>query len=130
MKGKKITVVLLILVLGIVYSIILFDTNSVIDDFKDCIKNAVVSDTVKESMLYNYYNCSDVYEREICDANVNIIRLLVCHNFHKGVMFVKYDCETLDSNGEHIYGGSNIYAKWYIRKENGRWIVYKIHEDP
>ncbi len=39
------------------------------------------------------------------------------------------DCETYNK-GEHIYGSSNVYAKWYIEKKNGNWEVVKVKEKP
>ncbi len=45
-------------------------------------------------------------------------------------MLVNYDCETFNKNNEHIYGSSNVYAKWYIEKKNGKWLVVDIDENP
>ena len=89
-----------------------------------------VSNDITNTELYKYYNKNELYNDEISDANINIRRLFVLHNFRKGVMFIKYDCESFNKSGEHIYGSSNVYAKWYIEKKNGVWEVVKVIEKP
>ena len=121
---------LAILLFAVYYSAMLHNTDNVLTDFADCIKGNAVSNDITNTELYKYYNRNELYNDEISDANINIRRLFVLHNFRKGVMFIKYDCEAFNKRGEHIYGSSNVYAKWYTEKKNGVWEVVKIIEKP
>lgn len=131
MKSKILIIIAIIVVLlGVTYSIILHDTDSVLNDFVNCIKCNAASDTVADTELYRYYSRNEMFDNEIYDANVNVRRLFVIHNFHKGVMFIKYDCETFNESGEHVYGSSDVYVKWYIEKKDGIWVVTDVIEKP
>ena len=127
---KKGIILLFITLIVVVYIITLHDTDNIINDFKDCVADNPKSEIIKNTSLYKYYNRNELYKNEIFDAKVKVRRRLVLHNFHDGVMFVTYDCETFNNKGEHIYGSSNVYAKWYIEKKNGNWEVVKVKEKP
>ena len=129
-KTVLIIIATIIVLFGVTYSIILHDTDSVLNDFINCIKCNTASDTVADTELYRYYSRNEMFDNEIYDANVNVRRLFVIHNFHKGVMFIKYDCETFNGSGEHVYGSSDVYAKWYIEKKDGIWVVTDVIEKP
>lgn len=130
MKKKGIIISLFITLIVIVYIIMLHDTDNITNDFKDCVADTPKSEIIKNTALYKYYSRNELFKNEICDADVKVRRLLVLHNFHNGVMFVNYDCETFNDKGEHIYGSSNVYAKWYIEKKNGIWEVVNVEERP
>lgn len=108
----------------------LHDTDSVAEDFVNCIAGNVTQETVENSELYRYYNRNELYDDEICSVTADVKRMFVWHNFRHGMMFVKYDCEAFDENGNHIYSSLNVHAKWYIEKRNSRWIVTEIEEKP
>lgn len=131
-RATVITIISLLTVLLciIYYSVMLHDTDSLLTDFANCIKGDSVSNTITNTELYKYYNRNELYNNEISDADINIRRLFVLHNFHRGIMFIKYDCETFNKSGEHIYGSANVYAKWYIEKKNGVWTVVDVIEKP
>ena len=120
----------IIILLAVTYSVLLHDTDTVMDDFKNCMKGNVTSDTIKDTELYRYYNRGELCSSNISKANINAKRMLVLHNFHKGIMLIKYDCEIFNKKGEIIYGSSNIDAKWYIEKKNNRWEVVDVFEAP
>lgn len=127
---KKIIIVIITTIFIGIYAVSVCDTNSVIIDFENCIKDTVLSNDVKDSELYKFYCRTDTYHENVSDANVKVRRLITLHNFKRGVMIVNYDCEAFNDNHKHIYGSSNVYAKWEIEKKNGRWIVVDIKEQP
>jgi hypothetical protein len=103
------------------------DTNSIVFDFKNCISGKDISDDIKETELYYmYFNDDEV--GYVTDVNVR--RYFVLHNFHKGVMYVNYTYKTFDKSGKQIRGAHKVSSKWYIEKQNGRWLVYDIDENP
>ena len=108
----------------------LHETDSVVEDFANCIAGNVTQEDIENSELYRYYNRSELYDDNVCSATVNVKRIFVLHDFHHGVMCVKYDCEAFDGDGNHIYSSSNVNARWHIKKRNGRWIVTDIEEKP
>lgn len=124
---KKILIAILLLPIFI-YFLIVNNTNSIIYDFKNCIKCNDISQEISSTELYRYYY--DDFQGTVADADVNIKRIFVFHNFNKGIMYVKYSCEKYDQSGNHLYGSSNVYAKWYIEKNEGRWVVVKVEENP
>ncbi len=127
---KKVIISLFIILIAVVYIVMLHDTDNIAADFKDCVADNPKTEAIKSTALYEYYNRNELYNDEIFDAEVKVQRRFVLHNFHNGVMFVSYDCETFNNKGEHIYGASNVYAKWYIEKRNGIWEVVKVEEKP
>ena len=130
-KIKMVFIILVVIIsVLITYIVILNNTNSVLDDFYNCIVDNSDSKALKDTALYKYYNRNELFDNKICSAKINIQRTFVIHNFCQGVMFVNYDCETFDDKGKHIYGSTNVRSKWYIKKEHGKWIVYDIDEKP
>lgn len=130
-KSKILIIIaIIVILLGVTYSIILHDTDAVIDDFYNCINNRVTSNIIENTELYRYYNKSDLYSEGVSETDIKAKRLFVMHNFHKGVMFIKYDCKIFNKHGDLIYGSSNIYAKWYIEKNDGIWVVTDVIEKP
>lgn len=127
---KKGIISLFITLIVVVYIIMLHDTDNIKNDFKYCFTDNPKSEVINNTALYKYYNRNELFNNEIFDAKVKVRRRLVLHNFHNGVMFVKYDCEIFNNKGEHIYGSSNVYAKWYIERKNGIWEVVKVEERP
>ena len=113
----------------LLYAAMFYSTNNVIEDFKACVSGKDVSNGVEDAQLYKYYNYKADNGRAV-DADVEIRRLFVLHNFKKGVMYVEYSCETFDEEGNTVYGAAGIPSKWYIERNNGRWEVVEIEEDP
>ena len=135
MKKKRkmiiaMSALLFIIILSIIYILMLHETDSVVEDFVNCIAGNVTQEDVESSELYRYYNRSELYDDDVCSATANVKRIFVWHGFKHGVMCVKYDCEAFDDNGNHIYSSSNVNARWYVEKRNGRWIVTDIEEKP
>lgn len=125
---KTTTIISIFLIVS--YALMIISTYNIVHDFKNCIKDDVENLDVKSSELYKYYCRNALYDNRIYDVQSNVIPLLVIHGFNKGTMFVKYNCKTFDKEGTHIYGASNVYAKWHIEKKNGRWVVVEIFEKP
>ena len=124
-KWRIIIVGLFVVFICIIYLIIFFDTNSVIDDFK-AVANGESHQIIDYGELARYDGKK--YFKDFSRANVEIRRTFVMHNFNEGYMNIVYTIERFNDKGEHIYGAWNIPAKWYIKKIDGRWQVTKIEE--
>ena len=107
----------------------LWSTNSVIDDFKNCVSANEQAQEVKNTNLYMYYYFGDNFT-DIVDTDIKIKRKFVLHNFNKGVMWINYTYYVYDDKGTCIKGSHDIDSKWYIKKVDSRWIVYDIDEAP
>ena len=128
MKKKiiiSVSIIACALVLSLVYAVLLFDTNSVIENFKD-LANGTPQQGVDygELVNYDYSNYSGTSRPE-----VQISRRFVLHNFKEGYMNISYYIEFLDDTGK-VDGAWGGPAKWYIKKIDGRWQVTDIQEAP
>lgn len=128
-KHILIVAVLCVVFAGMVYLMMLLDTNSIIDDF-----TAVVNGDARQSVDYGELIRYDGkrYSVNYCRAYFKINRSFVIHNFKEGYMNVKYTIQYFDDKGEEIYGVGawDIPTKWYIKKIDGRWKVVNIEEAP
>lgn len=128
MKKYKYCILPLFIII-LIYTIMYNSTNIVINDFKKIICNEPIESIVKDSALYDSYTIEHQSNKNLTYADVEIKRIAVLHNFHKGYMLVNYSYERYDHNNR-INGSWNIYSTWTIRKQNGRWIVTDIKERP
>ena len=128
MKSKRLFIIvfLIFVVLAFLHLFAIFDTNSVLADFKTVVTNDNVSEELLSTKLSHYYN-------ENANDNltqVDISRRFVCHNFKSGVMYVNYTFKISDGNGVLLRGSHNVDSKWYIEKVCGKWVVTDIVEKP
>ena len=125
-EKKKITIVFILLLIISSYCYFMYhNTDSIITDFKDVV-------TFNENKDINYGALKRYYKSEnrgikITNAHAEVTRDLVYHNFKNGVMYVQYKIMRYDDLGNHVCA-SRVQAKWYIKKQNGRWIVTAIDE--
>ena len=79
---------------------------------------------------------SEVKRYDTSDLGTDVIRkarvtpLLALHNFKEGIVYVNYSAEARNQEGECVWGAWMIESKWYIRKENGRWVITEVAEAP
>ena len=129
-RKKAILLCMAVIFFVLIYLIMLYDTQEILYDFNNCIADNVLSESMKETELYRFYNRNELYDNLIVSANTKVRRIFVLHNFNKGMMLVNYDCEAFDAEGNSLYSSSNVYARWYIEKKNGKWLVVDVKEQP
>ena len=123
---KKVIVFIIVGILLVVYFIFLFDTNSVINDFRDVVKGEIEQNTEYGALMrYDSTGYPDFSK-----ANVQVHRLFVKHDFKEGHMYVCYTIELYNDKGENIAGSWNVISKWCIKKIDGRWQITNIQEAP
>lgn len=126
---KRLILILLLLLLFVIIACVsmLYNTNQVIDDFKNVVSGSIDRNVDYGELLerYDVFNCKG-FER----ADVEIRRTFVMHNFKRGIMNVNYTIYAYDKDGVVIYGSHNVPSTWHIEKTNGRWTVVKISEAP
>ena len=125
MKKKMIFVITGILIL--VYIVMFISTNSVIHDVEN-IMYGNVKKSFTENSPVSAYNRKDDFGTT--SVNVEIKRIFVLHNFFDGYMWVNYTCEGFDNEGNRTYGDWKVPARWKIHRENGKWKIVEIKEDP
>ena len=75
------------------------------------------------------YDYSRYFEiKTVDDLNLEIGS--ASHNSGEGYMNVVYSFELNKNDKEHTVGAGGVEARWYIRKDGDRWIVYDIEEAP
>ncbi len=123
-KKYKLWLLCVIIAVIFVYIVMLCDTGSVLQDFRDCVSGEA-TESLKDSALYEmYYNANA--ER----AEVKVRRNFVIHNFKKGIIYANYTYRAFDKDGNEVRGNHKVPTKWYIEKKNGRWMVVDIDERP
>jgi hypothetical protein len=133
-KKHKVLTVGIVLVL-LVYSAMLIDTNSVMKEVRDAFLWKVdPAETINKPIdAYNYATSAAGYAEEhrtFGKANLFLVRLCVMHNFKDGYIWAWYCCQASDTEGELLRGSWYIPTKWKIHKENGKWEITKIIEAP
>lgn len=66
---------------------------------------------------------------EDAERSIKIIPYFIVHNFRQGSIWVYYEFEAYDENGDCV-GGSRSPSKWNIRRTQKGWEVYEIVEAP
>ena len=66
---------------------------------------------------------------EDAERTIKIIPYFIVHNFRQGSIWVYYDFEAYDQNGDCV-GGSKCPSRWNIRRTQKGWEVYEIIEAP
>lgn len=123
MNKKTLILSIYIIVILSGYLSMLFSTNSAIKDFYDVINSKMSEKTsYGELVRYKVYSF-DGKTYKIKNAKVN--RVFVFCNSKKGAMYVKIK---YDENKNVTEGIHNVYAKWYIQKINGKWLVTDIND--
>jgi hypothetical protein len=125
-KYFKPILIAVIILICLIYICMLYSTRTVIDDFEACVSGKEILNDVRNSEFYDMYYRAGAVSAE----NVKVTTPLALHNFNKGVMYVKYTYEAFDEDGSPVAGSYKVPSKWYIEKQNGRWIVTKIDERP
>ena len=122
----KITLIGAIIVI-LLYTIMLLDTNSVVKDVKN-IMLGNVDEAITTNTPLSKYNFSSVLQN--AEVKVQITRLAVIHNFFDGYMWVKYSYETIKNDNDLMPGSWDVISRWKIHRENGGWEIVEITEAP
>jgi hypothetical protein len=118
----------LILIIVIIYIAMIIDTNSLMTQVRDVFSGKVDrSQTIGKPI--NRYNYRGFFS-DITKTDLKLIRVFTLHNFKDGYIWAWYTYEGKDNNDEVLTGSSNIFSKWKIHKENGKWDIVEIFEDP
>ena len=92
----------------------------------------VVSGTKEKGIDYGALERYD-YSRYFEIKTVDDLSLEIgsaSHNSGEGYMNVVYSFELNKNDKDHSVGAGGVEARWYIRKDGDRWIVYDIEEAP
>ena len=129
MKKKKLIVFCFAALIIIIYQtfqfIIIKSVENVKSDFFD-----TVSGERKEGVDYGvliHFDHSDSFEIKTVDTFEFEIHSAF-HNNKKGYMIVDYYVCVNDTDKNNSWGAGNSSAKFYIEKQNNRWVVVKIEE--
>ncbi len=123
---KKISLILVIILVTI-YIVMQISTFSIVTKFYD-IFNCNIDQHVEYGELYPT-TLETLSSKGTHHAKIKILTCSL-HNFRKGIIYGYYSCSAYDVNGNITYGSNCIPTKWYIEKQNGRWIVTHIEEAP
>ena len=116
-----------LLFLIIIYILMFINTNSVTNYAKKVMLGKVALDETNNTPLTRY-NVAAYYPHTEMDAKIT--RLFVCHNFFDGYMWVYYSYEAKDNDGNIVSGTWGVVSKWKIHREDGKWRIVDIDEQP
>lgn len=124
-------VLILLISLVVIYLIMLWDTNPVVD-YAEAVFNGEIPREEIENTLWCRYDDED-HKEGVTRIDLEIRRLFVIHDFFDGYMWVEYRHAKYDENGDLLYfsGAEFPYCtKWSIHKEKGKWVLVDIEEGP
>ena len=126
-KNIKVAIAAILLV----YLIIFYSTNSVVQDVEKVMRGQVAYEDTKGTPIDRYnlrFGRAD--SEHPINVEVNIMRLFVLHNFAGGYMWVVYSEKGFDPITNSEYAASKVTSRWKIHKENGKWVIVDIKEGP
>lgn len=142
-KGNKKGVgkVMGILIIGIlfvicIYLAMLLDTYPLMKEVKDALRGNISAEITIGTPLSNYNIRTHFLENgketnlDIGETEVFLMRYFTIHNFINGYIWAIYSNKAFDSSGKPFDGSGRIPTKWKIHKENGKWEITEIFEDP
>jgi hypothetical protein len=136
MKLNKYRVVLFIISsIILLYVIMVIDTNSLMGEVESAFLGEIpISETKDKPIdMYNYSSDINRYNTAYLGYRVDLTlrRVFVLHNFFfNGIMIIYYSVYVYDYEDKRITASKDIYATWIIHKENGKWSIASIIEDP
>ena len=127
MKKLYVIIVVIVLILTFVYILMYRDTDSLEIDFHNIVCNQK-NNNVNYGALNRYdyaqhYNIKDV-------SGLKLRRNFVWHDFNRGCIYVQYSFNISYNDSDVSPGAHKVHSKWYIEKQNGRWVVTDIDERP
>ncbi|MBE7045935.1 MAG: hypothetical protein E7396_00820 [Ruminococcaceae bacterium] len=127
MKHRFISILFILIVMAALQYFSYRDTDSLERDFLDMVTlNEKSNVDYGELKRYRY----DMHAgTKVAKVTAELERYGVYHNFRKGVIFVQYTIMWEDAQGNNL-NGCIVDAKWFVKKKNGRWLVYDIKENP
>lgn len=127
-------VLLIFISLTLIYLIMLWDTNPIVDYAEAVFKGEIPREEIENTPWdeYDTTNYSDGKPRGAAEVEIEISRVFVMHNFFDGYMWVTYENVGYDERGEMLYlDTAKLYpAKWKIHRENGKWVLVDVDEHP
>lgn len=108
----------------IVYASLLISVLPVIRDVKAILLNKKPAYSSEVARYDTSFLGTDVIRK------VRLTPLLALHNFKEGIIYVNYSAEVWDQEGNCIWGSWMIESKWYIRKDDGQWVITDVIESP
>jgi hypothetical protein len=131
--GPKRTIATIVLLLGLLvafYTVMLIDTDSLMDEARSILKKEVAAGQTEGRALHRYNDNQDPELSGVEPVDVSLLRVFVIHDFSDGYLVVNYSVHGQDASGKTKSGGSMIPCFWKIHKEDGRWDVVDIYERP
>ena len=125
-KSIKILGIVLCVIL-IIYFIMFFSTNKLVNDVENIMLGRVPADVTEGKEIHRYNNSAVYLNAEV---DVSITRLFVVHNFSDGYMWVKYSYVTKKNDKDILPSSVNVISRWKIHRENGKWEIVEIVEEP
>lgn len=124
-------ILLLIVSISFVYlgiqQVMIKSVENIKKDFFNVVNNSKATDIDYAALLR--YDYSEYFEVKSVD-NLKLDIVSVFHNFNNGYMNVIYSYEINNDELNKSVGADRIASKWYIKKNDSRWIVYDIEEAP
>ncbi len=74
------------------------------------------------------YNPLGTYPGSVGEVQIKLVFTL--HNFKDGFMKVMYTRRTKNEKGVLLSASIDVPATWIIQKENGKWEIVAIKENP
>lgn len=127
MKIKAIVVAVIFLLFAAIlyYLFIILPTNVLFVEAKNIFNGGAYAQEGDPLARYNFE-----YRKNAVSVESWVRRIWVWHNGQKGYMLVNYTCRYFDADGEAVSWSVGIDSKWYIEKQNGKWVVTDIEEAP
>lgn len=109
----------------IIYFIMFFSTTPLLNYVESIYKGEVKTQQISNTW-YEDFNIKK-HNENIKNVDITINRVFVCHNFKKGFMIVKINCQAFDSEDEVVYG-DYCYEKWEIIKNKSGWQIVDVKQ--
>ena len=118
----------IIAILLLIYLWMFFDTNELFGEIKAEFA-ATTYDSSQQWKPIDYYNSALNFPKaKGGKVSYFVFRVFTLHSFTDGFVLLHYSAVAKDSNGDMAGGSSNVFSRVDIHKENGKWVIVKIHE--
>jgi hypothetical protein len=128
-KMVLLIIIFIVLLLVVIYTFMLISTNQIVRDVENVMRSNVAME-LTEGLPIHMYNRQNEHGIRTFSYYVKINRIFVLHNFNEGYMWIRYWRKGYDSEGNVMFGSSDIPARWRIQKTNGNWEIIEIIEKP
>ena len=129
-KAFLIIAILIFLIVSLLYIFMLMNITDLVQEVKDVFSWKYDLEYTKGKAIDRYNYNGRFGDTQLGDADLILFPIFVLHDYRNGYVWAFYNYKAYDVDGDLITASLNVFTKWRVHKENGKWAIVEISEKP